>query len=200
MASVEAIGVTHGATSKPTLLTSYEFSVRKLKTPSDLIKGRLIPAQPLVDRDAISVCRSVVSVLNVHAEGRGVQVFDRNIGVLTHENPDTVRFPAASVGSRQRLIGRVLRRSPVLTVDVLSSSNSWTEVLGRTSDFFAAGVREACVFDPESREAEVFRPDGPVRRVLADGLFETAELPGFSTALADCFEDLDDAPAPAEDA
>ena len=172
------------------LITADEFAEMALDGPYELIKGRLVPMSRPGDIHG-AVCLAIGSLLRPWAKANGQRAYSNDVGVVVEEGPDTVRGPDLAVGPRRPLTGKALREPPTLIVEVLSPSNTRTDVLGKLSQFFAAGVREAWVFDPSTREAEVFRPDRSVRRVLADGSFETEELPGFSATLAECFEDLD---------
>lgn len=174
------------------LMTADEFVATQREGWHELVRGKVIEMPPPGDEHGV-VCNGISFCLTNWAKKNGFRVFGNDTGVVTRTNPDTVRGPDISVASKEhKLTGKALRVGPKLIAEVLSPSNTRAQILMKVGELFGVGVEEAWVFDPKSREAEVFRPDEPVRRVLADGLFETDILPGFSVPLAACFEDLDD--------
>ena len=207
MASVEAIEspeVSGGVASAlregdaSPLVTADEFAEMPLRGPHELISGRGVEVSRPGDLHAV-VCLAIGMFLRQWTRKNGLRAYD-DVGVIVSTDPDTVRGPDLAVGPRRPLDGRALREPPSSVIEVLSPSNTRTEIHQKVAQFFAAGVREAWVFDPQTRTAEAYRPDAPTRVVPTGGRFESDELPGFSVTLSECFEDLDDVPAPAEDA
>ena len=79
--------------------------------------------------------------------------------------------------------------APDLAVEVISPSDRTREVLGKVSDYLAAGSRIVWVVNPVREEVSVFRsPFAP--RVLAgtDLLDGEDVLPGFFVSVAEIFE------------
>lgn len=85
---------------------------------------------------------------------------------------------------------------PDLAVEVISPSNTATEVLTKVHDYFQAGVRLVWVIYP--RDVEVYAYESPTTiRVLqrGDDLDGGAVLPGFRLPLATLFEEETQPPA-----
>lgn len=85
---------------------------------------------------------------------------------------------------------------PDLAVEIVSASNTATEVLGKIEEYFTAGVRRVWAVYPDQRK--VYDYDAPTAvRVLtpADVLDGGVILPGFRLPLADLFAEADGAGA-----
>lgn len=174
------------------LISADDFMQMMLAEPHQLVSGRLVPMSLPGDIHGI-VCITIASILRLWARQNGYRVCGNDTGVVTRTDPDSVRGPdVALIPKTYQLTGKAIRIGPPLIVEILSPSNTRAEVIGKAGEYFGVGTKEVWVVDPKTREAEVFRPDMPVRRVLADGQFETDVLPGFSVPLTACFEDLDD--------
>ena len=86
---------------------------------------------------------------------------------------------------------------PDLAVEVVSPSNSGTEILAKLEEYFRAGVRLVWVIWPD--QAKVYVYDSPTTvRILqvGDDLDGGAVVPGFQLPLADWFEEADAEPNP----
>jgi Uma2 family endonuclease len=128
-----------------------------------------------------------------------------NLGLVT--SPDgtvrlwagRVRIPDVAFFSWDRMPGRrrppdtVPTLAPDLAVEILSPSNTPTEMLLKRQDYFTAGVRLVWEADPEARTVAVYtRPDAPdAVRGEADSLDGGVVLPGFALPLRDLFGELD---------
>lgn len=182
MATVEA---------HPKVVSADEYVELDLPAPTELVRGEIVELSRPGEIHC-AVCATIVFLLKRWARENNCTVFSNDAGVLTATDPDTVRGPDVAVRARQSLTPHAMRVPPRLVVEVVSPSNSRAALLIKIGEYFQAGVAEAWLVDPQSREAEVFRPEPPVRRIVTDGLFETDILPGFSVPIAACFEDLDD--------
>jgi Uma2 family endonuclease len=65
------------------------------------------------------------------------------------------------------------------------------ELRAKCRSFRAAGVDACWIIDPEDRRAYVFEGDRDAEELPADGILESAYLPGFRLSLADLFAVLD---------
>jgi len=77
-------------------------------------------------------------------------------------------------------------------VEILSASNTRSEIDQRLKDFFASGTQLAWVIDPELQRVEVCQ--SPTRRQLigSGGYLEGDPLlPGFHYPIADLFKEWD---------
>jgi Uma2 family endonuclease len=117
--------------------------------------------------------------------------------VLISENlyalsPSTRRAPDVAVilGDRSKELqgAKVIPIIPDIAVEILSPNETPPKSHRKLKQYFAAGVKEVWVINPDTREAEIWK--GPalddateVAEILASSL-----LPGFSLSLADLFQ------------
>jgi Uma2 family endonuclease len=76
--------------------------------------------------------------------------------------------------------------APDLIIEVLSPSNTMTDIAERVDDFLAAGMKLAWVIDPVLRTALIHYPDDTIKKVRDGGMLSgESVLPGFTLPLAD---------------
>jgi Uma2 family endonuclease len=121
-------------------------------------------------------------------------------GVLVHAgfvlatDPDTVRLPDVAYVSATRVPesgygNRLWRLGPDLAVEVISPSNTWTEIQKKVTDYFGAGTPLVWVVDPPTRTVTVYRPDVRAERLDESGELDGEDvLPGFRLRLAEYFD------------
>lgn len=81
---------------------------------------------------------------------------------------------------------------PELAVEVLSESNTPTEMKKKLADYFRVGVRRVWVVDPDTQSAEVFRSPSKKKAVGSEGSLDGEKiLPGFSLSLEKLFGALE---------
>jgi Uma2 family endonuclease len=75
-----------------------------------------------------------------------------------------------------------------LAIEVLSSTTLAQDIMERIIEYHDAGVRSVQVFDPRTRSATVYRPDGTARLLRADAVLEGDDvLPDFRLPIAGLF-------------
>ena len=109
--------------------------------------------------------------------------------------PHLVRIPDVSVVSWDRFPGRRVTREPVpaiapdLAVEVLSESNTRTEMDRKLGDYFAAGARLVWYLDPEDRTVRVYTSVDKVTLLDQSGTLDGGDvLPGFALPIREWFE------------
>jgi Uma2 family endonuclease len=117
--------------------------------------------------------------------------------VLLSENlyalsPSTRRSPDAAVilGDRQKdLMGaKVIPIIPDIAAEVLSPSETPRTIHRKLKQYFAAGVKEVWLIDPDSGTAEVWTsPTLPERELTRADAITSPLLPGFSLSLEELF-------------
>jgi len=123
-------------------------------------------------------------------------VFGDGAGFELVKLPRTVRVPDVSFVRAERLpaggIGRgLLKMAPDLVVEVLSPSESASELEEKLDDYRAAGTPMIWVIDPERRTVTIVSGDAPVRWLrVHDTLAGGDVIPGFSCLTAELFEGL----------
>ena len=131
-------------------------------------------------------------------------VIPRNLGIVTGADglmrltPGQVRIPDVAFASWNRFPGG--RRSgrpiadfaPDLAIEVLSRSNTASEMGQKRRDYFAAGVRLVWEVDPIARVVTVYTDaDEGVTLDRRDTLDGGDVLPGFALPLVHLFAELD---------
>ena len=159
----------------------------------ELLRGTLV-SEPVPGRIHGRTVARISQLLSnfVNAKRLGV-VYTGDTGFVLARHPDTVRGPDVAFLSNERERETEGARpyipgAPDLAVEVVSPSDRTREVLGKVSDYLAAGSRIVWVVNPVREEVSVFRsPFAP--RVLADTDLLDGEdvLPGFSVTIAEIF-------------
>ena len=117
-------------------------------------------------------------------------------GTITQRDPDTVRGPDVSFYSIERMpLGQRINRFPDiaadLCVEVLSPSNSKSDIATKIIEYFTADVRMVWVVDPDHRSVTVYRSAADATWLNeADTLDGGDILPGFTCKVADLFASI----------
>ncbi len=129
---------------------------------------------------------------HVEAHQLGV-VFAAETGFRIATNPDTVRAPDVAFVSRERIEKMGVPEgywpgAPDLVVEVISPSDTFSEVEEKVLDWLAAGCKMVIVIDPRKHTASVYR--GPNARLLtaADTLSGDDVVPGWSVPVKELFD------------
>lgn len=116
-----------------------------------------------------------------------------SVGVILARSPDTLRGPIVSFVRKSRLPATgtppgFWGLAPDLAVEIVSPTETATEVRDKVADYLAVGTPLVLVAYPTRREIVAHTPDDPARTVHADDLLTAPEaLPGFSRPVADFF-------------
>jgi Uma2 family endonuclease len=100
-------------------------------------------------------------------------------------SPTRFRIPDVCAVSASDPVEPVVKRAPILCVEVLSREDTVTRLNERISDYFRMGVRYVWVLDPLTRRAYCYTP-GEMHEVL-DGVLRTYD-PEIEVPLAEVFE------------
>lgn len=158
----------------------------------ELVKGVIVTmAQPGFQHGEVQVNSSFLLKTYARAFNAGRVVTET--GVITQENPDTVRGPDVSFYSMDKIPKDqqpkgYLLIPPDLILEILSPGNRSKEIRRKIEEYFARGVRMVWVIDPEERTVMVYRSVDEAR-LLHESATLTAEdlLPGFSCKVAEFF-------------
>jgi Uma2 family endonuclease len=157
----------------------------------ELDEGRLVAIMPsgsLSSMVSAEVLTHINSFVRANRLGR---CGDANWGFKPRSDPDTVRAPDVSFVRADRIPATGIPRgfwpgAPDLAIEVLSSTQSFAEMLRKVSDYLQWGTRLVWIIDPERRTALICHPDGPVAMLGADGVLDGEDVvPGFALPLAD---------------
>lgn len=128
----------------------------------------------------------------------------RNLGLVTGADGmmrlfgGLVRIPDAAFVSWARIPSGRMPTEPVphlvpdLAVEVLSPSNTVSEMERKRREYFQAGVRLVWIINADTRTVAVYTaPENPVVLNRADTLDGGDVLPGFALSLTEYFAELD---------
>lgn len=159
----------------------------------ELSGGRLV-REPAPGPRHGSVAIRIASLLHRlgQEEGHGLAFVDTAF-ILTSD-PDTVRVPDVAFVSRERVPESGLgdefwELAPDLAVEILSPSNSSSEIQRKSLEYLEAGTRMVWIVDPGQRTLTVLRSRSDIRILEGDEMVEGGDvLPGLEVRVGDLFE------------
>ena len=158
-----------------------------------LVKGDLRKTPPAGGEHgqlAMHVGASLYQVVTAQNLGR---VYAAETGFLLASNPDTVLAPDAAFMHSERLaqiadVAGFIPGAPDLAVEVVSPSDTYTEVEEKVTLWLQHGTRMVIVVNPRRRSVTVYRPDRPVLFLSEqDELSGDDVVPGWSIQVRDLF-------------
>jgi Uma2 family endonuclease len=177
----------------PTLITGEELAEMSLDDSYELVQGRIVAMSPAGFTHG-EIEGRFYQALAAFASAKGLgRVAVGEVGVYTQRNPDTVRDADVVYISHERYqqvtSGSFLDVAPEIIVEVMSPSNTWSEVTQKLREYFAAGVDLVWVADPEAKIVYAYRSLTDVREFTTDDDLPGDEvLPGFSVPVASLFD------------
>jgi Uma2 family endonuclease len=131
-------------------------------------------------------------------------VVPRNLGLVSSPDgsirlfPGLIRIPDVAFASWDRFPDRRIPKEPIpslapdLVIEVLSESNTLTEMERKRGEYFAAGVQLIWEVNPDTRTVVVYTPDGTINRLnISQSLDGGFVLPGFVLEIGELFSELD---------
>jgi Uma2 family endonuclease len=156
----------------------------------ELVRGRIVREPgPAPEHGRIEV--RLAAWLHAFVEAGDLGVVLTNTGFVLATNPDTVRVPDLAFVARHRIpgyTGSCWRFGPDLAVEILSPSNSASEMQEKVFEYLHAGSRAVWTVDPRRRTITVYKSARDIRVLVeADEIAGDDVLPGFRLALTDLF-------------
>ena len=187
----------HAARADVMLMTPDEFLVYPLSdVKAELVRGELRVTPPPGGPHG-RAATNLILLLGAFLKGRGLGwVYADGVGYELLALPRTVRVPDVSFVRAERLpkegIGPgLLKLAPDLAVEVLSPSESASDLEEKLDDYRACGTPLLWVIDPVRRTVMIIASDAPVRWLReGDVLGGGNVVPGFSCDVADLFEGI----------
>lgn len=181
----------------PMPMTVDEFLVAQVPDGKvELVRGELRVTPPPGAPHGV-VESNLFLLLGVHVKSSGLgRVFGDTFGYILTQLPRTVRAPDVSYVRAGRLphegVGPgLLRIAPDLAVEVLSPSESASELEEKLADYTVAGTSLIWVVDPARRTVMIISKAHPVRWLQeSDTLDGEDVIPGFRCKVADLFEGI----------
>lgn len=163
---------------------------------SELVRGEIRAMTPAGGPHGL-VSGNVSRLLSTHVRAHRAGVcFADSTGFALPNLDDTVRAPDASFVRADRLppdgvVGGFLHMAPDLAVEVLSPSESASDLAEKLADYQAAGTPVVWVIDPARRTVTVVSSEAPLEWLASsDTLRGGRVLPEFSCPVASLFEGL----------
>jgi Uma2 family endonuclease len=163
---------------------------------AELVRGELrVTPPPGAPHGTAATNLVVMLALHVRAHGLG-RVFADSFGYEFVRLPRTVRVPDGSFVHAERLptegIGPgLLKFAPDLAIEVLSPSESASELEEKLDDYLFSGTQLIWVVDPIRRTVMIVAADAPVRWLREGGTLDGGTVvPGFTCPVSDIFEGI----------
>ena len=184
--------------TQKTLLTAdefYDFCCKK-GGRYELVDGEVVELSPVNDEHS-GIAINIGTAFNNYSRRRGFGQAGVEAGYIVLSGPDTVRGPDVSFRlvprNRRRQSAGFLSGAPDIAVEVLSPSNTATEIERKVREYLAAGAQRVWVAYPATggaaRRVVIHRPDGASVAYTGDDVITDEELPpSFSLPLAEIFE------------
>jgi Uma2 family endonuclease len=177
-----------------TLLTAEDL----LNLPPDnmrheLVRGELTTMAPTSDEHGSRAARITVRVGHFIEENKLGEYFVAETGFLLARKPDTVRAPDFAFVARERMARQGFTKkfwpgAPDFVVEVLSPSDSASEVLEKIDEWLSAGTRLVWLVDPQKKTIRIFAPKRPQQIVGLGGMLDGGDvLPGLRVAVSEIF-------------
>jgi Uma2 family endonuclease len=160
--------------------------------PAELVRGEVVRQMPTGHSHGI--IESLITFFLTHfvRQHRSGHVMNGEVGIYIQRNPDTVRAADVAFISNERYqqvqSPSYLDVAPELVVEIMSPSDSWSDVHEKLADYFVAGVTTIWVVDPQLEQIHIYRAlDEVTLLTKADELTGGEILPGFQVPLTDVF-------------
>ncbi len=120
-------------------------------------------------------------------------IYVAEAGFLLARDPDTVRAPDVAFVTRERVlaVGNVpgyWPGAPDLVVEVISPSDTYTDVNEKIALWLEHGARMVLAVDPRRRVVGVHRPNQPVSELTEDDAIDGADVvPGWTLPVREVF-------------
>jgi Uma2 family endonuclease len=178
----------------PQLMTAEEL----LRLPDDgfryeLIRGeprKMAPAGHQHGRIAINVTTPLDQHVRAHTLGT---VYAAETGFKLASNPDVVRAPDVAFIRRERVeeVGDVegyWPGAPDLAIEVISPSDTYTDVQEKIFDWLEAGARLVIAVNPRTRAVTVYRSLKDIVVLTENDLLDGGDVvPGWTVPVRDLF-------------
>jgi Uma2 family endonuclease len=178
------------------LMTPDEFLAYPLPDgKAELVRGELRVSPPAGGPHG-RAGTNLIALLGAHLSGRNFGSLFGSVGYELLTLPHTVRVPDVSYVRADRLpaegIGPgLLKLAPDLAVEVLSPSESASELEEKLDDYRSCGTPLIWVVDPVRRTVMIVASDAPVRWLREGGTLDGGHVvPGFICEVAELFEGI----------
>ena len=185
------------ARASGTMMTVDEFLSYPLPdAKGELVRGELRVTPPAGGPHGVAVA-NLLFVLSTYVRTHRLgSAFGDGVGYELLRLPRTVRVPDASFVHAERLprdgVGPgLLEFAPDIAIEVLSPSETASDLEEKLNDYLISGTPLLWVVDPMRRTVMIVSADAPVRWLHeGDTLDGGSVVPGFACAVSDIFEGI----------
>jgi Uma2 family endonuclease len=141
--------------------------------PTELVRGEVVTMNLPTPRHG-QICLKVGRLVGNFAEERHLgHVVSNDSGIRTEHDPDTVRGADIAFYSYDCVPPGPFPQGyldvvPELVFEVRSTTDRWQRILGKMSEYLAAGVKVVCILDEQTHRAHVYRAEEEPQRLAAD--------------------------------
>lgn len=179
------------APTEEKLITGEEFLAMGDIGPCELVNGRIVPMSTNGGEHGLIESEIIFQLKRFNTQHKAGWVLGGEAGVYVRGNPDTVRGMDAAYISKVRHPARprgYLDVAPELIVEVISPNDRWKEIQDKLKEYFAIGVEQVWLIEPEDRTVFVYSALTEVIRLSeADTLHGEGVLAGFTLPLVELF-------------
>ena len=158
----------------------------------ELVRGELISMAPAGYEHGVigfDFGAEIRQFVKAHDLGR---VSNSDTGFLISRDPDTVRMPDVSFVRKERIPPDGLPKgffpgAPDLAVEVISPSDSYSEVAEKAAQLLEAGTQLVVLIDPRTRTVSLHY-DGEIDRLSERDMLTLGDVvPGFECGVGELF-------------
>ena len=160
----------------------------------ELVKGILIVMSPAGSEHG-RIASRILTRLSNHVEANNLgETFAAETGFLIETDPDTVRAPDAAFVSHETMrtvddTSAYLPLAPDLVVEVLSPSDSSSDVEAKVEQWLNAGSQIVLVADPKNATLRVYRSKSEIQVLHSGEVLASGEVcKDWQLAVDDIFE------------
>lgn len=159
----------------------------------ELVRGHVV-REPPTGFEHGGIAAGLVSLLHTFVREHGLgTVVGTDAGFVLFDEPPTVRAPDIAFVAEDRLTfdpEKFAPLAPDLAVEIVSPSNTVSEIQAKVLDYLDAGTRLVWVVDPCSRSVTVYRSREEIRLLTEEEEIDGgAVLPGFRLRVSKVFGD-----------
>jgi Uma2 family endonuclease len=159
----------------------------------DLLRGELLRMGPAGGEHG-EIALDIGARLHTFVKAQQLgKTYAAETGFYLARDPDTVLGPDAAFVHRDRVPPPAERRGfvpvvPDLAVEIVSPSDSASDVLDKITSYLDAGVRVVWLVEPRRRTLTVYHADRSARILRADDELDGGDvLPGFRLRISELF-------------
>lgn len=157
----------------------------------ELVRGRVVREGPAGCEHG-EIAGWIAGELHVYLRERRIgRVVTADTGFVLSVEPPTVRAPDVAFLREDQLDFDRTRFAPLapdLAVEIISPSNTMSEIHDKVLDYLDAGTRIVWVVDPGARTVAVYRSREDIRLIGVDGSLDGGDvLPGFRLPVSELF-------------